>query len=208
MASRAGGERPLGAPSPRSPAQPRGSVLHPQPISRPRDRPHFGEILARGEQQPLKPALESAHTAPSRCPGPNLTQLLPTVRTKPLMFAPEMPEPPLLVLVLLPGPDGRCFPGARGHAHHADPFPHKPVPHLPPNSGPMAPIWAPSPNPFPQPLDSRQIVSRESRELKQPQTRIHGFPRRRITDTRGASPSARCVWIKSRHETVTIVRDP
>lgn len=59
--------------------------------------------------------LEPAHTAPSRCLGPNLMQLLPAVPTKPLVFTPETPEPPLLVLTLLASPDGHCFPGVRGH---------------------------------------------------------------------------------------------
>ncbi|XP_035759910.1 beta/gamma crystallin domain-containing protein 2 [Egretta garzetta] len=76
----------------------------------------------------------------------------------------------------------------------------------------MAPIGTSSPNPFPQPLngDPRQIVSRKSRELKQPQTRIHGFPRRRITDTRGASPSARAEqprWTPTRGPGVTAKKE-
>lgn len=61
-----------------------------------------------------------------------------------------------------------------------------------------------------QPLNRvpQQILPCRPCGFKQPQPQIHDSAQHKITDTRGASPSARCVRVKSGHETVTIVRNP
>jgi len=131
--------------------------------------------------------------------SPNPARLLPTVPTNPLVFAPEM-----LALALLPGPRS----SHRPLSTQASAEPHSSHPALArqPRFGHHLHIHSPRPatgspgRSFPD--------SREQGGFKQPQPRIHDFPQRRITDTCGASPSARCIGIKSGHETVTILRDP
>lgn len=61
-----------------------------------------------------------------------------------------------------------------------------------------------------QPLNRvpQQILPCQPCGFKQPQPQIHDSAQHKITDTRGASPSARCVRVKSGHETVTIVPNP
>ena len=156
----------------------------------------------------------SPEPPPSRCLRLNPVRLLPTVPTKPLVFAPETPVPPLLVLTLLPSPDGSCFPGARGHGPRSS---HRPLAmqagaesHM--SLPALAPIWAPSPNPFLQPLNGvlRQILPRQperggssSHKLVSMTSLGAGSPTRV-----GLPHSARCVRVKSGHEAVTIVQDP
>lgn len=128
-ASWAGGERP---PGPRSSAQPSGSVLHPQPVSRPQDGLQFGGIWAHGKQQPLKPAGPGAplsqhhHAAPGSILG-GCSQPYPQNHSCLLQ---RRPCPLSSCSLCSPTLRATAFPGhgPTGHAHHTDLFPSKPAP--------------------------------------------------------------------------------